>query len=498
MLVAAEAAWATLLFDAVANGAAVPGRTTVDLPYLAMALPAVVAVFVAASIGDQRLGSHHRLWRLLLALVVVAGAGITAGVVAGVGSHESIWPLLTHPWALGRAGRAAKWAWAVSIVSWGRGTWLGLSPPSLRHSSTSLVVGAVVFLTVFVERHVVHQASYARATGSAEWLLFVFFPVGMTAAAWLHEQAVARAALRRTSGRRSGAWLVALVVPLALVALVALLIGGGAGPVATGVADGARAIVGAIEAAGNWLVGLLRGVHIRASGNGPSSPSLPGPPKLPNKYGASAHTTLLSVLAIVLTVVVAIAALVVLVLLIRWVLQARRRRRARDEAVDVDRESIFSWGHLGTQLRATIRKFLVRLRSRHCPSLPVADEPAMSNVVDVDDGTARAAYRRLLRAARATGRGRAPSETTHELETRLAAALSGTLDERALTTLTAIYDRARYGGEEPSDPERTAAFAAADSLVMALCAAATALATSAAPSAVPPGVETVGTPPAQS
>ncbi|MGH8980169.1 MAG: DUF4129 domain-containing protein [Acidimicrobiales bacterium] len=461
----AEAAWVALVFEAMANGTASAARRAVDLPYLAFALPAVVAVFAAVVVAGHRRGGRRRLRQLTLALVVVVGAGLTAGVIAGLGAHGALGSLVAHPWALGRAGRAAKWAWAVAILAWGRGTWLGLSAPSSSQVSASLGVGAVVFLCVFVAQHVVHRAAYAHATGSAAWLLFLFFPVGITAAAWLHERGVERSVLRRLVARPGGAWIVLLTVPLALVALLALLIGGGGGPVGTGIVDAARAIGGAIAAAGDWLAHLLPNFHLHAGAPRPQAHGRSAPGKLP----PAPHEHALTWLSVTISVLVAVAVVVVVVLVARVALSAIRRRTAAqpDAGGDEERESIFSWDHVLTQLRAAWRHLLAHLRPRPRPSSASGALAAMETA-DVDDGSARAAYRRLLRAARAAGHGRAPSETTAELEARLGAALAGTLDGEPLATLTAIYDRARYGEVDTGAAERGVATVAADALARAL------------------------------
>src|SRR5579859_69766 len=136
----AEATWASLLVSAAVNGS--PG-VHVHLPFLAVALPSVAAAALAA--WTARFG--WRWWRryLVLALIVLVGLSATAGLISELNLATSGWRAAIRPWTIGGHPPAAVAgaAWFVAIAAWGRGTWLGIAPPSFRHAVRSVVVGAV-------------------------------------------------------------------------------------------------------------------------------------------------------------------------------------------------------------------------------------------------------------------------------------------------------------------------------------------------------------------
>lgn len=474
LLVVSEAAWVSLALGAFADGSAGPHRPRVDLPYLAFALPALVALVIVTVVrGRTPLARQTPLWRLArrsaVALVVVGGAGLSAGLVASLSAPGVTWAAALHPWALPAHGalavRAVRWAWAVSVLAWLRGAWVAVSPPTLRHSAASLVLGGIVFVVVFGHQAAGGSGRFDQATSAAAWLLFVYFPVGVTAAAWAQERDVERQVLRRVAGASSGAWLATLVVPLALVALVALLVGGAGSVVGPGATHVLRAIGAVLGAAGDWVFSHLPRIVVHPGQHrAPITPGQTSLHRLP-KRATSAHPT---PLGIAVECVVGAALLAAAGFgaraLVRWA------RRHRPEAVvDDERESVFTWSHLGEQLRRLLVVLLnaIARRPRRRPA-PVLNEARDSTSDPLPGDPVRVSYRRLLLASRAAGRGRAPAETPRELAARLSSLpVMERLGSSALASLTAAYEDVRYAGA-PSGPLAERATADADVLVDAL------------------------------
>jgi Domain of unknown function (DUF4129) len=94
--------------------------------------------------------------------------------------------------------------------------------------------------------------------------------------------------------------------------------------------------------------------------------------------------------------------------------------------------------------------------------LPIEASPEPRSAENV-----RQAYRRMLRAARASGRGRPANETTQELQGRLTTTLSSRPAE-ALTSLTYLYEGVRYGEIVPGEVARAQATTDSDRVAAAL------------------------------
>ena len=181
VLMVAESAWLALVLDALADGTAGPGRPGVALPFLAVALPGVAAVLLAAALRGRAL------------VVAVVAAAVTAELVAGLTPGVAIFAAPAGQVAV----RATTWAAIVAVLAWGRGTWLGLAPPSVNQAAVSMVFGWVVVLYVLFRRAVGHTAAFGAATSDAGWLLAVFFLAASAALAWAQVRSVRHAATRR-------------------------------------------------------------------------------------------------------------------------------------------------------------------------------------------------------------------------------------------------------------------------------------------------------------
>jgi len=462
-MVVAESAWVSLLVNAAVNGS--PGPH-VHLPFLVFAIPAVTAAAVSAASG--RLGWRWWWQGAVLAPAVVAGAAVTAGLTSLLTRSGSFWPVAVQPWtATGHpAAVTAGASWFVAGLAWARGTWLGIAPPSLRQAAWSVGLGGAAFVGVFAGRADVHSTAFRAATGPAGWLLFVAFPFATAAVALIREHDLEVQVLLRARSQPGTVWLTVLAAPMVGVALVALLLAVIVGPVAP-VAGRAAARVGAaiwwvVTTAFDALGRLLPGGHAHPAvlhtqpAPPPSAPALPPP----------AHTTALPspIVWQILAGVVVVGLIVVIIRYVRPSWPARWRRR--DVADDEERDSVFTWRHLASQLLNVLRGLLGRLRrpphrgGRDPATLTVADEPGGAETV-------RQAYRRMLIAARTSGSARAATETTRELEDRLSRGPAESA-AGALSGLTTLYDAVRYGELETADAARDDAVTQADMVSLAL------------------------------
>jgi hypothetical protein len=137
---------------------------------------------------------------------------------------------------------------------------------------------------------------------------------------------------------------------------------------------------------------------------------------------------------------------VVVVVVARRVHRPSPGRRRPATTADDEADSLFTWAHLAAQLRGLVSRMVGRLVGRfrrRRRSVPPAPGPVPAGRLGDGDGV-RAAYRRLLVAARSAGQGRRPIETTRELASRLSGRL-GAEPSAALAQLTEAYDAVRYG-----------------------------------------------------
>jgi hypothetical protein len=255
--------------------------------------------------------------------------------------------------------------------------------------------------------------------------------------------------------------LTVLVAPMLAVALVAVVVAVTIGPAAPvvgrGVARGASVVARAVSAAARALWDLLpSGGHGTPVAPLPP-PSGPGPvarpPIQPN------HGTL-HVPPLVWQILVAVFVVALVVLAVRYLRPiGRLKNRPPNIKEDDERDSVFSWRHLGAQLLAALRRLRLRRRRSARPSIPpipAPPDPAGAECV-------RHAYRRMLTAARASGHARAATETTRELEARLsrgpAAAAAG-----SLAGLTVLYDTVRYQEVDAGEAARRDAAVQADTV----------------------------------
>jgi hypothetical protein len=438
-LVVAEAGWVSLLVRARIVGT---HHVDIDLPFLAVAVPGILATL--ASVWLKRLRLRRWAKRVVIAFTVAVGLTACAGVISGLSVPGSQWIVATHPWASTghRAATIAGAAWVIAGLAWVRGIWLGSVPVSFRHALWSFTLASAAFLGVFIGHADSPHGHFAATTSDAGWLFFVTFPLTAAAVALVRQRDLEEEVLAKGASRPGVVWVSVLAVPMAVVAAVGLalaLAGGPAAPVVGRfVGSGARILGRGIEAVLSWLPGL--NLKLQTS-------------KLPaartTKQGVRAvkpGTTSPVLVDIGLAVlgVLAIGLLILIVYLVKrfW---PKRGPDTSAEAGDDEEDSVFSWAHLWAQLRGVLSRLRPRRRR---PRRAGAVASVASGRVDpgpapTPDGV-REAYRRMLIEARTLGAPRARAETTLELEARFRLAI----EEPAAASfhqLTDIYDEVRYG-----------------------------------------------------
>jgi hypothetical protein len=463
-LAAAEATWASLSVSAAANSSR---SFRMDVPFLALALPAVTAATVVGISGRLR---WPWWWRVLaLTPVLVCGIALTAGLVSQLSRPGSFGPVSLHPWTVvGRVPSAtAALAWFVAVLAWGRGTWLGFAPITFAHAVRSVAISVVAYLILFAVLATNHEPTLRTATRGSGWLFIGFFAVAAATLALVRERDLEKHALLGPSSRPSLAWLTVLGLPLAAVAGVALLLAAAIGPLAPIVG---RAVARAAGTIGSAIASVARAIGRLIPRGHPTKPSTHVPRRALRPPTSSApprpvHSTIHGPALAweLLTVVVVLAALV---LLVRAVRPMRLRRRPEQVTPErVERDSVFSWRHLLAQLWALLARPFGRRKPPTLASgiLVTTDVPPVVDVSEV-----RQQYRRLLVATNSIGLGRQPSETTHDFEQRLGAEVLPPPETADLDRLTRLYDRSRYGGDDGTGEELLLATRGADSLIDAI------------------------------
>jgi hypothetical protein len=146
-----------------------------------------------------------------------------------------------------------------------------------------------------------------------------------------------------------------------------------------------------------------------------------------------------------LTIPAIILLLLPIIMLLMVILFAHRRRSRTELEAGEQRESIFSWGALGTDLA----DFLRGLRR---PGGEAGLRGALRRLLAEDPATRiRRRYVQLLLKGEAAGRQRPVHQTPHEFAPMLA---QGPDEDQAIDALTGFYERARYA---PATVDDTAA-----------------------------------------
>ena len=455
----AEATWVSFLVNAAVNASKGPH---VYLPFLVFG--SWRAVVGAAALGARPQPAALGVASRDHAPLAVAGAALSAGVISELTRAGSFWQVTTQPWSASghRAAVIAGVAWFVATLAWGRGS--GWAPRRPRSATTawSVALAGAAFLSVFAGRADAHVPAFRAATGPAGWLLFVGFPFATAALALVRQQDLEEQVLARAGSPLGAVWFTVLAVPMAAVALVALVVAVTVGPAAPivgrGVARGAGVVGRAVAAAAGALWDLLPLGGARTPAAPVPAPSGPGPvtrPPLPS------HGTL-HIPPLVWQILVAVFVVALVVVAVRYLRPIGPLKGTPPDATeDDDHDSVFSWRHLAAQIRDGLLTLFRRLRRRRSirPSIPPMPAPADP----VDAESVRHAYRRMLAAARAAGHARAATETTRELEARLSAGPAAAAAV-SLSDLTFLYDTVRYQERDAGEPARRDATLQADTV----------------------------------
>lgn len=447
LLASIEATWISTWFGALAHLAPYP---RVDVPFLAVAVPAAAAAAVTGS--SARTALRFRVRALALAPFLFVLMGLSAGILAGLYLHASFGSVVVNPF--GERGvidtAASSLAWSIAAVAVLRGAWLGWRELSLRHVIDSLLVSMLAFVAFFVVAVArQHELSFHAELTPAVVLLLIAFPSAIAVAAVVNERDLERNSRLEHFARPSAAWLASVMVPMAAVAAIGILLTYGVGPLVPIVGR----LLGAFLA---WLVSVVGAVlawigplvHLRARALPRALGAGSGTPRLTRGSGAAPiWVTIVSVTAVALV----IAALLVLLLrLLRRLFQQRiELRRPVETVVTSERDSVFSWAHLLDQ----IWLWLSRRWRRSSDVMSTFTSPAPPDLgVDLRTRSVRLLYLRVLVAARAAGRGRGTAETPLEFARRLSDVIDD-IEGEALAELTSVYGRARYGHQVVRDAE---------------------------------------------
>ena len=248
-LIGTEATWASLCLSAAVNSSR---HFSMDLPFLAVAVPAVTATVLCALTGRLK---ARWWWRTaLVAGIVIVGTAVTAGVVSGYSVPGSFGAVAVHPWTVvGRVPSAtAALAWFAASLAWVRGTWLGVQQVSFRHAVGSVAISFGAFIILFAVLATHHEPALHAATPGGIALFVVFFAGAAAVLALVHERDLETEALERPNSRPSAIWLTVLAVPMLIVAGIALAVAAGIGQFAAlvgrGVERAVLASAGAITA----------------------------------------------------------------------------------------------------------------------------------------------------------------------------------------------------------------------------------------------------------
>lgn len=430
--------------------------------------PSIFALLLlgrAATRGARRLGWPLGLARAALVALGLLAVAVAVVLVHGVGVLDAAARAAlarTLPDVLLVNPQPPVFAAALGSFLWWRGTVRGrgeLGFDDLEGAFRQGVLGLVAFLAAAAASE---SASYQAVEGEAAPYVLGFFFAGLVSLA-LARLAAVREQSQARQGRApafSREWLAVLLGVVGGLLLVALLFA----QLVTFdlIAAIWRPIGGPLGTAASWLllaillpIALLIEliVYVARLLLHPGEP----PPRPPQDdlagqlqrlvRGQEASGLPAGVAEAARWGAVALIAAVVLATLARavyWFVDAER-----DDEVEEERDSVWSWASLrhalGAWLRSLYGRWFRRPRAATAP-LTAASDAAVAPPPMV--ATVRAIYRELLALGRLAGSPRSPTATPYEHLPRLQAALDPDED---LAGITEAYVQARYGAEPPSD-----------------------------------------------
>ncbi len=419
----------------------------------AVPLPAA-AVFAAVLLGygATRLLVRRRVAeRPARVLLVLAGLAVSAALYA-------VSSALSHGQGILRDPGLAIVELAVVLFAWSRGAVLAREDLVFDAIYSAFRRGLIVLFAVLVLA-LNTAGALARGLVRDGWGdVIVFFLAALCALslARVEEERCRGAGVEGPPPVR-GEWVLTLLGVTGGLLVLGLVLSSFLSPVAAALA---LAPLGRVADALQWLltplilllgalldplVELLRSLLHRHAVHPPAQPQ--GKTRQPDlSHLLKPHASSADVIHGLLLVVAVIGVMIAL-----WYAFAERRRSASDDAVDEERESLWSW----SLLLAGLRRLWRRLWGRFVP--PPEGELAAPTQGGGDHGalSIRAIYRRMLLLAAALGHPRHGAETPHEYLARLRGAVPASEKDAAL--LTALYARARYGPAAPDQADVAAA-----------------------------------------
>lgn len=415
-------------------GRLVTGYTPAVMPrWDVLFVVAAVAAFVTSRFEPIGAAGGIRPVTIGLALVtVVWGTTAHASGLRGSVAHGALWEFVRRigeDWLSGYVTLGATlWAW-----------WRGMSVPDAEHADVLRVLkrGIIAVIVILAALTPTGISSDQGVVGE----VIAFLLLGLAALSLARIVAAEGEGVRAAQWR----WLRSSVASTAAIFLVGLLL-------LALLAEPARALLregllwtlyAALAVLGPvfWLAfsvveALLRGI-LALGWQVLGRPQPPLPPVEPlDDPAALAPSTLSEAWLVVPTVILALIPLVALILLIVY---TRRRRQQSRAEMNETHESIFSWGAVGSDLRAILGA--LSLRRSGAAGL----QAALGHLRGSDPSTRiRRRYVELLLVGESAGRERRPAQTPQEFEPELA---SETRDKAAIDTLTMAYEQARYAPE---------------------------------------------------
>jgi hypothetical protein len=427
LLVLGEAAWATMICNLATRGI---GSGLPLVAYFALAIPAFLAVTVGS--GARFLAGRDGWTKPIvgaLAITAVVAIALSAGSLGAVFGAGNLIRIATEPWTVRGApdGSLVILAFGLSIAAWARGLCLGASPMSTARVLHSAIAALATFVTLVVLLRFDHLEARGTSVGACiAWVLYCFV-ADLFVASLVRESELSLVRRGRSIRRVDRAWIVILgaaALVIVVFALVAAALSGPGQSVAAWPLDRLRHGAYLVLA---WLLRQKAGTVKTTT----------GPHGRPFTVPLAVRLTILG-----LIIATVFWLLWFLFRSVRFRLRPRFRPAHGSDEEDEDRESIFSWRHLFTQLRGLFRW-------RHRRGALVLALAGVSDGISAGPGGVRGQYLRFLATARTEGLGRAPDETTRELEHRVTTVGDDGVDLE-LVGLTELYERVRYGDEPES------------------------------------------------
>jgi hypothetical protein len=396
-------------------------------------------------------------WRrlLLLALCILTLIGwLHVMLDADIWSGARWLAIATEPWRFdpGMHGDTIFVACFVAFLLWGRGLWIGVGEATTAEVTRWLIGGIVVLIALCAIVGSTRLPDAETVSSDLRLLLVTYFVLGLALTAIVHAQAFTRSIGRRQ--RLSPSWAVAITVPMAIIAAIALFFSSGVAPTVQwfmrlGVAlavliwTGILWLLYWIFLFLRWLASLFPAGSAGQVGR-TRSPRIPRSPAIEPPHWHPSGPPM------DVTVIVGIAILVILAA-IMILLVFRQVRRGDTITIDEERSSVWSWQLFLDQLRRLLRRGGAGLEA-------TAAEQISHDTSELPE--IRLLYRRLLSWGAGHGHARHPSATPLEYAGRLAAvapALSS-----ALAAVTRGYVDCRYGDKQVDDDTIVVVRAAAE------------------------------------